>query len=249
VIPGVANRLAERYADKVFAAFEESRAYFKHPEKLVVTGNPVRRQFLTAGVMHYRNRLGVAPKDMALLIFGGSLGATKINEVAADALVALKDRGDLTVFFITGRRMYAEILKKLDAAGVTANPKVRVIEYADRIHEYYAAADLIISRAGALTVSEIAVCGKASLLIPSPNVTNNHQYYNAKTLADRKAAIIMDEADLTAESLKDEILKLSANKELLNRMGEAAARQGRLDAADVIVDCLLNYSGEAAGGK
>ncbi|MDR2610784.1 MAG: undecaprenyldiphospho-muramoylpentapeptide beta-N-acetylglucosaminyltransferase [Clostridiales Family XIII bacterium] len=238
VIPGVANRLAEKYADTVFIAFEESRASFKNPDKIVVTGNPVRKQFLTAGVMHYRDRLGVNPRDMALLIFGGSLGATKINEVAADALIALKDKQDVTVFFITGRSGYAEIRGKLEAAGVTANPKVHVMEYTDRIHEYYSAADLIISRSGALTVSEIAVCGKASLLIPSPNVTGNHQYFNAKTLADKGAAVIMDEADLTAESLTDEIRKLAANKELLNRMGEAAAKQGRPDATDVIADAI-----------
>jgi UDP-N-acetylglucosamine--N-acetylmuramyl-(pentapeptide) pyrophosphoryl-undecaprenol N-acetylglucosamine transferase len=240
VIPGVANRLAERYADRVFVAFEESRTYFKDPGKIVVTGNPVRRQFLTTGVMRYRDRLGVDPKDMALLIFGGSLGAAKINEAAAETLIALKGRQGIAAFFITGRRMYAEVRRKLEEAGVSANPKVHIMEYTDRIHEYYAAADLIISRSGALTVSEIAAIGKASILIPSPNVTGNHQYYNAKTLADHGAALIMNEADLTAKSLTDEILKLAANKELLNRMGEAAAGQGRLDATDVIADYVLN---------
>ncbi|MDR1068513.1 MAG: undecaprenyldiphospho-muramoylpentapeptide beta-N-acetylglucosaminyltransferase [Clostridiales Family XIII bacterium] len=239
VIPGVANKLAEKYADKVFVAFEESRHYFKNPDKIVVTGNPLRKAFLTAGVMHYRERLGIAEKDMALLIFGGSLGSSKINEVVSDMLIALKDRSDMRVFFITGKRLYADMLKKLTDAGVTASGKVSVIEYSDRMHEYYAAADLIIARSGALTVSEIAVCGKASILIPSPNVTGNHQYYNAKTLADKNAALIINESELTSESLADEIRKLSANKEALNRLGAAARELGRPDATDVIADYII----------
>jgi UDP-N-acetylglucosamine--N-acetylmuramyl-(pentapeptide) pyrophosphoryl-undecaprenol N-acetylglucosamine transferase len=244
VIPGIANRLAEKYTDTVFAAFDESRSYFKNPDKIIVTGNPVRRQFLTAGVMRYREKLGIDPKETVLLIFSGSLGATRINEVASDMLIRLKGRPGFTVFFITGRRMYAEVKANLDALGVTKNTGIHIMEYADNIHEYYSAADLIISRSGALTVSEIAVCGKASILIPSPNVTNNHQYYNAKTLADKGAAIIMDEAELTADRLTSAIFKLFANREQLNRLGEAAAKQGRPDATDVIAEYILERVGE-----
>jgi UDP-N-acetylglucosamine--N-acetylmuramyl-(pentapeptide) pyrophosphoryl-undecaprenol N-acetylglucosamine transferase len=240
VIPGVANLMAEKYADTVFTAFPESIEHFRQADKIMVTGNPVRRQFLTAGVMHYRERLDISPWDMVLLIFGGSQGAANLNDVVADMLIAMKDRPDQTVFFITGKGDYEDMKAKLDVAGVTENPKVHLMEYSDRIHEYYAAADLIISRSGALTVSEIAVCGKASILIPSPYVTGNHQYYNAKTLGDRGAAIILDEADLTADGLKAEVLKLTANKELLNTMGMLASGQGKPDATDVIVDHMLN---------
>jgi UDP-N-acetylglucosamine--N-acetylmuramyl-(pentapeptide) pyrophosphoryl-undecaprenol N-acetylglucosamine transferase len=244
VVPGVANRLAEKYADTIFTAFEESGAYFKNPGKIVVTGNPVRRQFLTAGVMRYREKLGINTKEPVLLIFGGSQGATRINEVVSDMLIRLKNRPGFAVFFITGRRMYAEVKANLDALGVTQNPKIHVMEYAENIHEYYSAADLIISRGGALTLAEIAVCGKASILIPSPNVTNNQQHYNAKALADKGAAIIMDEAELTAERLTDAIFKLFANREQLNRLGEAAAKQGRPDATDVIAEYILERVGE-----
>jgi UDP-N-acetylglucosamine--N-acetylmuramyl-(pentapeptide) pyrophosphoryl-undecaprenol N-acetylglucosamine transferase len=239
VIPGVANRLAEKYADTIFTAFDESRSYFKNPDKIIVTGNPVRRRFLTAGAMRYREKLGINPKETVLLIFSGSLGAERINEVASDMLIRMNGRPGFTVFFITGRRMYAEVKANLDAAGVTKNAAIHVMEYADNIHEYYAAADLIISRSGALTVSEIAVCGKASILIPSPNVTNNHQYYNAKTLADKDAAIIMDERELSAARLANAILKLFGDREKLNRLGEAAAKQGRPDATDVIAEDIL----------
>jgi len=108
------------------------------------------------------------------------------------------------------------------------------MDYCENIHEYYAAADLVIGRSGAITVSEIAVCGKASILVPSPNVTGNHQYFNAKTLADSGAAFIMDEERLSGRALADEILKLKCNKEMINRMAAAASAQGRSDVADVI---------------
>jgi UDP-N-acetylglucosamine--N-acetylmuramyl-(pentapeptide) pyrophosphoryl-undecaprenol N-acetylglucosamine transferase len=240
VIPGVANKLAEKYADKVFVAFEESKEHFKHPEKLVVSGNPVRKAFITASVMHYRVQLGIGEKDLVVMIFGGSQGADRLNALVTDMLATLKDSGDLTVFFLTGRRLYDDVRNSMTASGAIRNEKFHVLDYTEKIHEYYSAADLIVGRSGAMTVSEIAVLGKASILIPSPNVTNNHQYYNAKTLADHGAAVILNESGLTSDALASEILKLKANKEQLNRMAEAAERQGRPDAADAIVDVLLD---------
>ncbi|MDR0851351.1 MAG: undecaprenyldiphospho-muramoylpentapeptide beta-N-acetylglucosaminyltransferase [Clostridiales Family XIII bacterium] len=239
VIPGVANKLAEKYADTVFVAFEESKAYFKHPEKIVVTGNPVRKSFITAGAMHYRQQLLISPKDLAVMIFGGSQGADRLNEVVCDMLADLKDSDDLTVFFLTGRRLYEDVRRKMTDSGAIRNEKFHVIDYTETIHEYYSAADLVVGRSGAMTVSELAVLGKASILIPSPNVTNNHQYYNAKTLADHGGAIIMNESELTAASLTNEILRLKANKEQLNRMAEAAEKQGKPDAAGMIADVIL----------
>ncbi|MDR1778596.1 MAG: undecaprenyldiphospho-muramoylpentapeptide beta-N-acetylglucosaminyltransferase [Clostridiales Family XIII bacterium] len=236
IIPGLANKLAEKYADRIFVAFEESREQFKTPSKVVVTGNPVRRAFLTAGVMHYREKLGIDEKDMALLIFGGSQGADRVAEVVSDMLIGLRDHNDFTVYFITGKRLYYDVRQKLTDAGVMENEKIHLMEYTEVIHEYFSAADLIISRAGALTVSEIAAVGKPSILIPSPNVTGNHQFYNAKTLADRGAAIIIEEAGLTPQLLTDEVMRLKANKEALNRMAQAAAEAGRPDAVDVIYE-------------
>jgi UDP-N-acetylglucosamine--N-acetylmuramyl-(pentapeptide) pyrophosphoryl-undecaprenol N-acetylglucosamine transferase len=239
VVPGMANRLAEKYADKVFVAFEESVRYFREPRKIVVTGNPVRRAFITAGAMRCREKLGIGPSESALLIFGGSNGADRINEVVSEMLIAMKDETDIAAFFITGAKMYEEISGKLSDAGVTERGKIRVAGYSERIHEYFSAADLIVARSGAMTVSEIAVSGRASILIPSPNVTGNHQYFNAKILADRGAAILMDEAKLTPESLRSEILRLKANKVALNRMAEAAKALGRPNATDIIYDCIV----------
>jgi UDP-N-acetylglucosamine--N-acetylmuramyl-(pentapeptide) pyrophosphoryl-undecaprenol N-acetylglucosamine transferase len=248
VIPGVANKLAARYADEIFVAFAPAKGYFKEKDrvKVTVTGNPVRRAFITAGAVDYRAKLGLAPSSMAVMAFGGSQGANRINEVVSEMLTGL-DTGVLAgskidFFFLTGKRQYFEILEKLTSAGVTGmtgSGHVRLIDYTEAIHEYYAASDIIIARSGALTVSEIAAMSKASILIPSPNVTNNHQYYNAKVLADAGAAVIMDEQDLSPLSLADEIMRLSSNKERLNQMADAAGQVSMTGATDVIYSHIV----------
>jgi UDP-N-acetylglucosamine--N-acetylmuramyl-(pentapeptide) pyrophosphoryl-undecaprenol N-acetylglucosamine transferase len=121
---------------------------------------------------------------------------------------------------------------------VELSENIKILEYADNMHEYLFAADLVISRAGALTVSEITACGKASILIPSPNVTGNHQFFNAKVVADQGGAIIIEEKDLTDEKLLGTILRLKNNREALNSMSASSAKVGRIDAVDMIYDHL-----------
>jgi UDP-N-acetylglucosamine--N-acetylmuramyl-(pentapeptide) pyrophosphoryl-undecaprenol N-acetylglucosamine transferase len=240
VLPGMANRLAEKYAGRIFVGFEESRSYFKEQRKVVVTGNPVRRAFITAGAMQYREKLCVDSKEMGVLIFGGSHGAVYLNEIVTEMLILMKNDENLRFWFLTGKeRGYFEIMKQLKDAGVALGTRVHLMEYTEAIHEYFAASDLIIARSGALTVSEIAVMGRASILVPSPNVTGNHQYFNAKTLSDKGAALLVEEKDLTAPMLAEEIQKLKSNKEVLNRMAKAAETQGRSDAVDVIYENIF----------
>jgi UDP-N-acetylglucosamine--N-acetylmuramyl-(pentapeptide) pyrophosphoryl-undecaprenol N-acetylglucosamine transferase len=244
VLPGVANRMAARYADQIFVAFEESRGHFPGGRRVTVTGNPVRRGFITAGAMDYRSKLGLGEKNMAILVFGGSQGAERLNEIVSDMLVGIPETGVFDIFFITGRRGYYAESRKLTEAGVMGRGRVRLIDYTEAIHEYYAASDLIVSRSGALTVSEIAVIGRASILVPSPNVTGNHQYYNAKTLADRGAAIIVEEKDLSPRLLADELLRLRGAREQLNAMSRAAAAEGRPGATDAIYDAITGAIGK-----
>jgi UDP-N-acetylglucosamine--N-acetylmuramyl-(pentapeptide) pyrophosphoryl-undecaprenol N-acetylglucosamine transferase len=244
VLPGIANRMASKYADEIFAAFEGSREYFKDKRKVTVTGNPLRRGFITAGAINYREKLGIGEKSMSVLVFGGSQGAEQINEIVTDMLIGVDDIRGMDIFFVTGRRGYFDVSKKLTEAGVMDRGKVRLMDYTEAIHEYYAASDLIVSRSGALTVSEIAAVGRASILIPSPNVTNNHQYYNAKTLADHGAAIIIEERALSPTVLADELLRMRANKQALNAMSRAAKEMGRPGATDAIYDAIIKRIGK-----
>lgn len=237
--PGMTNKMLEKYVDRVFLAFREAGKYFKRKEKLVVTGNPIRKQFLTAGVVDYRKKLGIDKKDFVLLCFGGSRGAGRINSSMLEIIPALNKEPGMRIVFITGKAYHDKIRSKLKEQGVDlANGKVTLLPYADNIHEYMFAADLIVSRSGALTISEITACGKASILIPSPNVTGNHQYFNAKVVADRGGAVLMEESELSSEKLIGTILRLKINKEILNRMSQASLQAGKTDAVDIIYDNL-----------
>ena len=233
-LPGMANRLAERYAKKVFVAFEEGARHFKDKGKVVVTGNPVRREFAVRGLVDYRERLGIGPRAFVLLVFGGSLGARVLNEALFGALKELYAESDLRLFFISGDRYYEEARAVFAARGIPVDERFRVMPYADEMHAYMCAADLVISRSGALTVSEITACGRASVLVPSPNVAGNHQFFNAKFVADRGGALLIRETDLSPARLLDTVLRLKHNRTLLNAMSAASERLGRPDAADII---------------
>lgn len=236
--PGITNKLLEKYVDKVFISFPESKAYFKDQTKLIVTGNPIRKSFLICKIQNSREKLGIKPNEFVILCFGGSLGAARINRAVINSLEILNLEPDVRLFFITGRNHYREICAEIKNKGINLTEKIQIMEYTDNMHEYLSCADLVISRAGALTVSEITACGKASILIPSPNVTGNHQYFNAKVVADKGGAIIIEEKDLTDEKLLATILRLKNNKEVLNHMADASGKIGRLDAVDVIYDHL-----------
>jgi UDP-N-acetylglucosamine--N-acetylmuramyl-(pentapeptide) pyrophosphoryl-undecaprenol N-acetylglucosamine transferase len=234
--PGLANKMAAKYAETIFLAFEEGKRHFRQPEKILVTGNPIRRAFLTAGVAAYREKLGVGAGDFVILCFGGSRGAKRINESMTAILGALWRETGVRVYFVTGNVYYETAVRALSEAGVPLDERLCLLAYTDRMHRYMAAADLIISRSGALTVSEITACAKPSILIPSPNVTDNHQYFNAKTVADRGGALLLPEAELTPERLLDAILRLKNNKRMLNDMSAACGSLARTDAAGLIYD-------------
>ena len=183
--PGVTNKLLEKFVDKVFISFPESKEYFKDESKLVVTGNPIRKSFLVCSMGSSREKMGIKPSEFVILCFGGSLGAGKINSTMIHVIDAVNGVQDTRLYFITGKNYYQKVLGSLKEQNITLSANIDLLEYADNMHEYLSAADLVISRAGALTVSEITACGKASILIPSPNVTGNHQYFNAKVVADK----------------------------------------------------------------
>ncbi|MGI6747595.1 MAG: undecaprenyldiphospho-muramoylpentapeptide beta-N-acetylglucosaminyltransferase [Anaerovoracaceae bacterium] len=237
--PGVTNKLLEKYADKVFISFPESKKYFRNQDKLIVTGNPIRNGFLVCGMNNSREKIKIKPTEFVILCFGGSLGSEKINNTMFHVIEMINGMPDIKLFFITGKYYYKKICDKFNEAKITLDKNINILEYVDNMHEYLSASDLVISRAGALTVSEITACGKASILIPSPNVTGNHQYYNAKVIADKGGAVIIEEKDLSDKKLLSTILRLKNNKEAINKMSEASMKIGKIDAVDMIYDHLL----------
>jgi len=236
--PGMTNKMLEKHVQKVFLSFEEAGKYFKQPQKHVVTGNPIRRSFLVVNADDCRKKLGIGENEFVVLCFGGSLGAGKINEVMVDAIHTFNGVKGLRLYFGTGKRYYDDIRRSIEDSGIALADNIQVMPYIENMNDYLNACDVVISRAGALTVSEITACGKASILIPSPNVTGNHQYFNAKVVADRGGAILMEEKELTADRLVDAVLKVRNNPRYLNQMSEASASVGRIDSADVIYENL-----------
>lgn len=237
-IPGLANKMLERYACKVFISFPDSAKYFKSQSKIIFSGNPVRKDFTLFGILDSRKKLGISEKEFMLLIFGGSLGADVLNRETLKMIRTVKDE-KLKVFFVTGKRYFEKISEDVRRMGHPGF--LTLLPYADNMPELLNAADLVVSRAGAVALSEITVCGKPCILIPSPNVTNNHQYHNAKSLEAVGAAVIIQEEDFREETslLYDCVLKLKNNKEKLNAMATASSLTGRSDAVDIIYDNII----------
>ena len=237
--PGVTNKLLAKGAEKVFISFQEAANHFKGVQHMVAVGNPIRKDFFTGSKEEYREKLGIPQDAFVVLCFGGSRGAYAINTAMTAAVDSLKDVPGLKLCFVTGRYYYdsiAEELQRKDVAGAGGN--VQLFPYVNNMHEYLLASDLVISRSGALTVSEITACGKASVLIPSPNVTGNHQFFNAKVVSDRGGAVLLEEKDLTPESLVQAILSVKDSSEKKASMEAAARTVGTADAAKRIVDSL-----------
>lgn len=232
--PGLTNKLLSRGAERVFVAFDDAKKYFKTKKEPVTVGNPVRHAFTEVDRQAARESLGVKEDEFMVLSFGGSLGAQRINDEMTVAAERLRDRAGLRIFFVTGRRYYSSIIENADKT----NARVTYLQYIDDMPKYLNACDLAITRSGALTVSEITACGRASVMIPSPYVTNNHQYYNAKVVADRGGAILIEEKDLTNGEVADEIEQLMNDRQILEKMEKASAALGTVTSAGKICDII-----------
>ena len=239
--PGVANKTLEKFADKVFLGFPEASHYFHQPEKHIVVGNPVRRRFYDIDKIAAREKLGIPQNDFTVFSFGGSQGAEKINEVAFELMEAVNGHDGVSFIFGTGSQYYDEVLEKAESRGIEIRDNIRVKSYIKDMERYLGAADLIISRAGALSVAETTVCGKASILIPSPNVTGNHQFFNAKSVADRGGAVLIEEKDLNPEGLLAEVMRLKNNPEILEMMSRDSKACAPLSATELIYSEIKKY--------
>ena len=239
-MPGVANKIISSFAKNVFVSFDGTQHYFSHPNRVVLTGNPVRADFSKTDRAAAREKLGLSPSKKLLLIFGGSLGAGVINEQSIKLIDELRSQNkDINIIFVTGNRFYDDVKAELDAKGGVPD-YVQLLSYAYNMPELMSAADLIVSRSGAIAVSEVAASGRASILIPSPNVTANHQFYNAKALADKGAAVLIEEKDILSGSknFAAEVKSLLDDEVKLKEMSANALAMAKLDAADIICDNL-----------
>lgn len=234
--PGVTNKMLEPHVENLFLGFEAGSEYFRHPEKHVVSGNPVRETFMQIDREKARNELGFQKDDFVLLAFGGSQGAGRINKAMLSVIEAFNGVKNMKICLGSGSYYYDAILEELKSKGVELQDNIRIMEYIHNMDAFLTASDLVISRSGALTVAEVTVCGKPAIFIPSPLVTGNHQFFNAKAVADQGGAIVIEEKDLDHEALIAEILNLKNNPELRQDMAQKSRACAPVDAARVICD-------------
>lgn len=236
--PGLTNRFLSRFAQEIDITFPESREYFKK-RKVEVTGNPIREGILNLDRERALKNLKLCPRRFNLLVFGGSQGARAINYSLAQIFKkGLLEGQDLQIILLTGFLDFEYLIQA--SKGIRVPLFVR--PFLHNMAEAYGAADLVVSRAGATTLAELAACGLPAILIPYPHATNRHQEYNARFLAREGAAMVILEKDLSPERLADSILRLMRDSEGLEKMREKSKRLGRPQATDKVVESIYRLA-------
>lgn len=231
-IPGLTNRLLARFARQVFISLDESERFFTGANTLL-TGNPVRKAILETSTTGTANG---ADGGFRLLVFGGSQGARSINQAVMAALPHLGSlKGRLSVLHQTGNSDREEMCAAYRSAGIEAV----VVPFIDDMAAAYSAADLVLCRAGATTIAEVTVCGKACIFIPFPHAVDDHQRKNAEALLKKDAGFMLLEQELSGERLAANLMELLGNPERLAEVAANARALGRRDAAQIIVDQML----------
>ncbi|MCL2773153.1 MAG: undecaprenyldiphospho-muramoylpentapeptide beta-N-acetylglucosaminyltransferase [Oscillospiraceae bacterium] len=239
-LPGVTIKMLSKVADKVLISFEESRKYFKTDVqgKLIYTGNPVKTECFTVDRKQIKKEL--SPNKPMILSVGGSMGAAKINEVLIDFMDKYSKNKNINHYHVTGSLGYKEYGKLFKSKNLGMYSNLHLNEYIFDIYKYYAAADIIICRAGALTLTELAVLRKPAILIPSPNVAENHQFKNAEVLENHSAAILIEEKDLTAEVLIEKVEELFKDPFKLTNMAQNISKFASPDTLDNIYNIIMS---------
>ena len=235
-VPGLTTKLAARVADRVLVCFEESKKFYKNPEKIEVVGMPIRREFWETDREKARRELGVGDKPLLVSTFG-SQGAKAMNEMTARLFeLEQKDGFPLHHIHAVGSFGWSWMPDLVKEKGIDLKncDSIDMREYIYNMPTVMAAADIVIGRAGSGTCNEIAATGTPCILIPSPNVTNNHQEKNARVLADNGAAILMLEKDCSAEKVYGQIKTLLADAGQQKAMRVALQKLAVLDSADRI---------------
>ena len=239
-LPGLTTKMAANKASRVLVAFPESVSHYRHPERVEVVGMPVRREFIFTDKEKARKELGLDSRPLVVSAFGSN-GAKAMNEAVAGLFRLEKDaRFPFRHIHATGRFGWEWMPDLVRSQGVDpdVDTSIDLREYIYNMATVMSAADVIISRAGASTCNEIGACGIPCILIPSPNVTNNHQEKNARMLADRGAAVLIPEKESTPQRFFDEIMALLDDDSRREQMRLRLREMVRLDATERICDIV-----------
>lgn len=230
VYPGVTTRLLERYAGEIHLSFEESKKYFKGEEKLRFTGNPVRESLRRIDRNEALKSFELLSGKKTLLVLGGSLGAASINKAVAENLKNFNEKG-IQIIWQTGKNYFGQYEK-------LGSETVKTLSFIDNMDLAYSACDMSLSRAGGITIAEILKLGIPAILVPSPNVAENHQYLNAKNLFDAGTVLLIEDLKLKSE-LWGVIDSTIFDKNKLNDLKSKALQMAKPDAASVVAESAI----------
>ena len=246
--PGVTNKILSKVCTKVLTSFEDPHERFPEAsrDKLVLTGNPVRKEILQARKSVSRKKLGISEDKRMVLCYGGSGGSRKIND-AMKVVIENMAKEDVAFIFATGKVYYDEFMESIKH--IELKPYQRVVSYIDNMADCLAASDIVIGSAGAIQLAEVTALGKPSIIIPKAYTAENHQEYNAKSIEAQGAGIAILEKDLTAETLNNAVFKLLGDRELLIDMSNASKTIGKPQAIDLIYDQIMRAYNEKQKSK
>ncbi len=240
-VPGLTTRLLERSVDRILVGFEESRGHNSHPEKGGTTGTPVREEFRGDVRGRDRRELGFDSREPIVLAAFGSLGARYMNGVMERFVERMGPQPEFRLIYATGKQYYDEVKRNLAARGLT-DGRIDVREYVYDMPKVMSAADVIICRAGASTMSELTYLGKPAVIVPSPNVVNDHQTKNARVLQNAGAARMLQEGEFDGDELYETVTSFLCDPLESARMHAASRHLGKRDATDRIVSILLELA-------
>ena len=243
--PGLTTKMLADIVDTIMLGFEESRKYYKNPEKTVVTGTPVRGEFASYSMRSAKAELGI-PMDKPLVVsVWGSLGAENMNEVMCSVIALAGKTPGFTLIHSAGVEGYEKMVTHLRSTVPDYEKNgMDVREYIYDMPRVMAAADLVLCRAGASTISELAYMHKPTIFVPSPYVTNNHQYKNAKVVEDAGGALIFEEGAFEPRALLDAVKNILSSSDKLSSMSAAMEGLARPEATDMICGRLLSLLSE-----
>jgi len=242
--PGLAVKQLQGRVDRIWVNFERTAGRIKATDKVLRVGNPLRGGFGSCSRQEARRRLGLRQEERLILSFGGSLGADAVNGAVLELMRDLGTKNpDLRLVHATGKRCYDAFMTEFRGMGLEAYPNCVPLDYIYDMPLQMAAADVVISRAGAMTLSELALMRKACILIPFPKAADNHQYENAKALSDSGAAVLIEEKQLTGGLLTQEVERLLHSPDAADGMASRIADFADSNANQLIWQDILKLTG------
>ncbi len=246
IYPGITNKILSYFVNKIAVSNIEASNYFSDrvQDKIIETGNPIREKIVNVKRETGIQKLGLNKSYKTLFIMGGSQGAETINNAFIESIEKIMDLNDLQVVLITGKKNYQDVIDRIENYINKYNKKLKVLSYLDNIEWAYAAADLIIYRAGATGIAEITGRGLPAILVPYPYSAEGHQKVNAEFMEKENAAVMVEDEEFNGSTLYNTLYEILSNENKLKKMKQNSKKLAKLDADQNIVDIILEMVGE-----